>query len=171
MSHPRPPGAAANGRDAGPLQDMSTLSLMETCCKWARKITNIARIPEYVTLAFRQAYDAAPGPVYLEVPSDFAWEVVDDAGIKWPVKARTNAIPFGDPSLVDQAAELLVNAKHPAILMGDGARFNMGDHAKDVVALSDYLKMPLGVGIGGLASNSLRGMFDDESKNPAASHR
>jgi acetolactate synthase-1/2/3 large subunit len=151
----------ANARDAGPLQDMSTLSLMESCSKWARKITNTARIPEYVTLAFRQAFDVAPGPVYLEAPTDYLIMAVEDSEVKWPLKGRTNALPFGDPALVDEAAELLVKAKRPAAVFADGARYNIGDHAVDIAALSDYLKMPLGV-----TTSSLRGMFGDESKNP-----
>lgn len=56
---------AMSKRDAGDLQDMSTLTLMESCCKWARKITSTVRIPEYVSMAFRQAMGSSPGPVYL----------------------------------------------------------------------------------------------------------
>ena len=41
---------AMSKRDAGDLQDMSTLTLMESCCKWARKITSTVRIPEYVSM-------------------------------------------------------------------------------------------------------------------------
>ncbi len=151
----------ANARDAGPLQDMSTLSLMESCSKWARKITSTPRIPEYVTLAFRQAYDAAPGPVYLEAPTDHLLTTVEESEVNWPSNARTFAIPFGDPALIDAAAELLVKAQRPAAVIADGARYNIGGHAADVAALSDYLKMPLGVN-----ASPLRGMFGDESKNP-----
>jgi acetolactate synthase-1/2/3 large subunit len=151
----------ANSRDSGPLQDMSTLSLMEACSKWARKVTSTARIPEYVSLALRQAMDSTPGPVYLEVPMDLPIIKVEESEVVFPEKARTTAIPFGDPALIDAAAELLVNAERPAAIMADGARFTIGDHAADVAALSDYLKMPLGV-----AAASLRGLFGDESENP-----
>jgi acetolactate synthase-1/2/3 large subunit len=150
-----------NGRDAGPLQDMSTLNLMEVCSKWARKITSTARIPEYVTLALRQATDLTPGPVYLEVPADLPLLRLEESEIKWPVKARTDSIPFGDPAQVDAAAELLANAERPAALVGDGARFSIGDNAAAVAALSDYLKMPVAV-----ASSPCRGLFDDEMKHP-----
>jgi len=151
----------ANARDAGPLQDMSTLSLMEVCSKWARKLTNTARIPEYVTLAYRQAYDAAPGPVYLEVPTDMVLNTIEEKEVVWKDKARTLSIPFGDPILVDRAAELLVNSKRPAAIIGDGARYNIGEQSASLALLSDYLKMPLGV-----TANSLRGMFGDEAANP-----
>jgi len=153
-----------NGRDAGPLQDMSTLNVMEVCSKWARKITSTGRIPEYISLALRQATDLTPGPVYLEVPADLPLVRMEESEIKWPVKSGTDAIPFGDPAQVDVAAELLANAERPAAIIADGARFSIGDHAADVAALSDYLKMPLGV-----ASAPCRGLFGNEAKNPLLS--
>ena len=148
-------------RDSGPLQDTSTLSYMEACSKWARKLTNTARIPEYVTLALRNAMDATPGPVYLEVPWDFVREKVDESEVVFPSKARTDAIPFGAPALIDEAAELLANAERPAAIIADGARFSIGNHAADIAALSDHLKMPLNV-----AATSCRGLFGDEYENP-----
>lgn len=150
-----------NGRDAGPLQDMSTLKLMEACSKWARKITSTARIPEYVTLALRQALDMTPGPAYLEVPADLPLVRIEEDKIKWPLKARAHSIPFGDPALIDEASELLANAERPAAILADGARFSIGDHAADVAALSDHLKMPVAV-----ASSPLRGLFGDELRHP-----
>jgi acetolactate synthase-1/2/3 large subunit len=151
----------ANARDAGPLQDMSTMSVMESCSKWARKITNTARIPEYVSLAMRQAWDLSPGPVYLEAPTDYLLETIEESKVVFPVKNRTRAIPFGDPALIDEAAELLVKARRPAAVIGDGARFSIGEYAPGIASLSDYLKMPLGV-----SSSACRGQFGDEYKNP-----
>lgn len=148
-------------RDAGDLQDMSTLNVMETCSKWARKVTSTDRIPEYVSMAFRYALDSNPGPVYLEIPTDLLFNPMEEKTIVFPVKYRADAIPYGDPALIDSAAELLVNAERPVVIIDDGARFTIGDKAADVAALSDYLKIP--VGISGCAC---RGLFGDESENP-----
>jgi len=152
---------ATNTRDSGPLQDMSTMAVMESCSKWARKVTNTARIPEYVNLALRQATDLTPGPVYLEVPQDIPLMKVEESGVRFPLRNRTNAIPFGDPSLVDAAAKLLAEAERPAAIIGDGSRFTIGDRAGDLAALSEYLKMPMGV-----LAMPCRGLFGNESKNP-----
>ncbi len=156
-------GGAVNSiqRDAGPLQDTATLSHMEACSKWVGKVTNAARIPEYVSLAMRNALDTSPGPVYLEIPEDFPVEYVDESDVVFPTKSRTQALPFGDPSLIDEAAELLVNAEKPVAMIADGARYSIGDHAADIAGLSDYLKMPLNVN-----SRSCRGLFGDEYENP-----
>ncbi|MBW2674186.1 MAG: thiamine pyrophosphate-binding protein [Deltaproteobacteria bacterium] len=152
---------AMEKRDAGDLQDMSTLNLMETCSKWARKITSTERIPEYVSMAFRYAWATAPGPVYLEIPTDLLFAQVDEAQIQFPVKYRTDAIPYGDPALINAAAKLLVNAQRPAMMVDDGARFSIGDDAATVTALSDHLKMPVG-----FTGNLCRGLFGDETEHP-----
>ena len=71
-------------RDAGDLQDMSTLNVMESCSKWARKITLTERIPEYISMAFRYAQDSTPGPVYLEMPTDLLFAKVEEEKIIFP---------------------------------------------------------------------------------------
>jgi len=152
---------ATNKRDTCDLQDMSTLKVMETCSKWARKVNSTDRIPEYISMAFRYAQDSSPGPVYLEIPTDLVFNPVDEATIVFPEKYRTKAIPYGDPALIDSAAQLLANAQRPAAIIDDGARFTMGDKAADVAALSDYLKMPLGI-----SGWACRGLFGDEAENP-----
>ena len=152
---------ATNMQDTGDLQDMATLKLMESCSKWARKITSTDRIPEYVSMAFRHAMDSKPGPVYLEIPTDLLFSPVEEEQAYFPEKSRTDAIPYGDPMLIDSAADLLAKAERPAMIVDDGARFSFGENAKTVAELSDYLKMPLGV-----TGPSCRGLFGDEYENP-----
>jgi len=149
---------ATHQTDAGDLQDMATLDLMKSCSKWARKVTGTERIPEYVAMAFRQATDAAPGPVYLEIPTDLLFHRMQEDEVHFPKHARTNALCCGEPALIEQAAELLAGAERPAAIVDDGARFHLGDQCEAVAALSDYLKMPVGSG------RMCRGMFGDESK-------
>lgn len=148
-------------RDGGELQDMSTLNVMEMCSKWARKIAITDRIPEYVSMAFRHAMDSSPGPVYLEIPMDLVYAKVEEDNVNFPVNYRADTIPGGDTAAVEKASELLTNADRPAVLIDDGARFSIGDNADAVAALSDYLKMPVGI-----SGSSCRGLFGDESENP-----
>ncbi|MBW2233249.1 MAG: thiamine pyrophosphate-binding protein [Deltaproteobacteria bacterium] len=147
-------------RDAGDLQDMSTLGLMESVSKWAKKVTIASRIPEYVSMAFRHATDSSPGPVYLEIPTDLLFAKVDEASVRVPPSGTSRALSAGDPLLIQEAAELLAKAKRPAMLLDDGARATIGDDASSVAELSDYLKMPVGI-----AGYGCRGLFGDESEN------
>ena len=93
---------AQDKRDAGDLEDMETLKLMESCSKWARKLTRTHRIPEYIAMACRQATGNTPGPVYLEIPTDLVNAKVDDEKIRFPVNARARTIPGGDATLVEE---------------------------------------------------------------------
>ena len=148
-------------RDRGDLQDMDTLRVMKTCSKWAKRPTYVQRLPEYVSMAMRHAMEPTPGPVYLEIPTNLCGQKTDGDAIRWPVNYRAHSIAFGDPALIDAAAELLVNADKPAAVIDDGARFNIGEHAGAIAELSDYLKMPIGV-----SGASVRGLFGDEATNP-----
>ncbi|MCP5057909.1 MAG: thiamine pyrophosphate-binding protein [bacterium] len=147
-------------RDAGDLQDMSTLTLMKSVSRWAKKVTSVSRIPEYVSMAFRQATDSSPGPVYLEIPTDLLFKKVAEGEIQFPPRGTSNAIPAGDPVLIEEAAELLAKAERPAMLFDDGASGTIGQHAESVAELSDFLKMPVGI-----TGYRCRGMFGDESEN------
>jgi acetolactate synthase-1/2/3 large subunit len=152
---------AQNKRDAGDLQDMSTLNVMETCSKWARKINATHRIPEYVSMAFRNAVDSSPGPVYLEVPTNLVNERIDEDKVRFPISYRAHSIPGGDPALIEAAAALLALADRPAMIIDDGARSTLGDDADAIAELSDFLKMPVGI-----QGSACRGMFGNEIENP-----
>lgn len=145
--------------ETGPLQDMNTLEIMGTVSKWARKIYDTARIPEYVAMAFRYAMAGTPGPVYLECPMNImSKDKVEESTVKFPVNYRTTAQAFGDPALIDQAAQLLVNAERPVLVIGDAARFST-QYGEAIPELVDYLKMPV------MCQTMARGLFADET-NP-----
>lgn len=145
--------------ETGPLQNMNTLEIMSTVTKWARKIYDVARIPEYVAMAFRHATTGTPGPVYLECAADtVSVYKVEESAVKFPVNYRTTAQPFGDPALINQAAELLAGAQRPVLVIGDLARFS-ADYGEAVAELVDYLTMPV------WCFPNVRGLFADET-NP-----
>jgi len=147
-------------RDAGDLQDMSTLALMESVSKWARKVTIGSRIPEYVSLAMRNATDSSPGPVYLEIPTDLLFASTDGGVVDTLPRVVELAHPGGDPISIEAAAELLAGAERPAMLIDDGARQSIGADSSAIAELSDLLKMPIGV-----SGYNCRGLFGDESQN------
>ncbi|MHA2180662.1 MAG: thiamine pyrophosphate-binding protein [Promethearchaeota archaeon] len=151
--------ASMDGMKRGELQDQPTLIVQESCSKWAHRITSTASIPYFVAMAFRHAMDGTPGPVYLEAPVDLVYGMVNEETVEFPVNYRAKGIPYGNFTLIEAAADLLTNAKRPAAIIGDGARFNIGDHADDIKALSDYLKMPLSAGI------ACKGLFGSEYEN------
>ncbi|MDR1291880.1 MAG: thiamine pyrophosphate-binding protein, partial [Clostridiales Family XIII bacterium] len=144
--------------DSGAEQDMGTdtISILKSNTVWSAKIFDTKRIPEYVTKAFRQMLGAAPGPAYLEVPVDVMKTEVEIGDVTFPQKARVQTQAFGDPALIDRAAELLANAKQPALVVGDAAVFTREGGREAVMELVDHLNMPV------YATTMARGLFGDE---------
>lgn len=146
--------------ETGPLQDMNSLEIMSTCTKWARKIYDAKRIPEYVAMAYRYAMDDTPGPVYLECAVDIMGLVpVEESDVFYPEHYRTETKAWGDPDQVEKAADLLIKAKRPAMIIGTSARFASEPNAA-VRELVDYLKMPV------WCQPEVRGLFADEAADP-----
>lgn len=153
-------GSPTSEDDTGTLQDMNSLEVMSSCCKWAREIQLVERIPEFVGMAFRQAMDDFAGPAYLHVPIDILSTEIEEEKVNFPKKYRTDALPFGEPELIDKAADLLIAAKKPMIVVGDQARFS-ARYGEAIAKLADYLNMPVGV------VNGSRGWFANEEENPS----
>ena len=143
----------------GPLQELKSLEAMSVFCKWSERIISSDRIPEYVAHAFRNALDNTPGPVYLEIAFEVLYEVYEEDDLYWPEAYRTDSQPFGDPALIEKAAELLIDSKRPVMIVGDNARFSK-DYEEYVEQLSNYLSIPV------YAMNVARGVFGNEIKNP-----
>jgi len=101
----------------GALQELDQLALLQPITKWSALCTQTERIPEYVGTAFRQALAQPRGPAYLELPMDVLF--ADAAPHATPSPARSAARSFGDPREVMAAADLLTNARRPAVVAGN----------------------------------------------------
>lgn len=101
----------------GRFQIVDIVQMMKPLTKMAETIVSADRIPSLVRQAFKLAESELPGAVHLELPEDIAAEDTDAAPIL-PVRIR-RAGP--DPKAISQALELLMNAKHPIVLVAAGA--------------------------------------------------
>ncbi len=125
--------------ERGALQEFDQLSLMRPLTKWAGICSHTARIPEYVSLAFRHALARPCGPVYLELPMDVLFE---EAAPDQPVGvARVDACTAGDPEALERAADLLGSAERPAIVGGSGIWWD--DAADALAALAERVGSPV----------------------------
>jgi acetolactate synthase-1/2/3 large subunit len=111
-------------------QEMDQIPMMKPIVKSAYRIDLGYRIPEYISIAFRDALDGKRGPVYLDLPGDILAGKVEEEKIHWVNgNYRTEARPAGDPKLISQAVELLANARKPLILTGSGVLWSRAEEA------------------------------------------
>src|SRR5919197_6276894 len=87
-------------------QEMDQMAMMKPVVKAAYRVDMVSRIPEYVSIAFREAMDGKKGPVYLDLPGDILSAKVEEENIYWPSNYRVESRPAGDPALVRRAVDL-----------------------------------------------------------------
>jgi acetolactate synthase-1/2/3 large subunit len=104
----------------GSLQDLPHVDIMSPITKFAAGVRSTDRIADMVSMAAREAYNGAPGPSYLEIPRDVLDRQIplSEARIPAPGSYRASTKSIGDPKDIEKLADILVNAKRPAILYG-----------------------------------------------------
>jgi len=106
----------------GAFQEIDQLAIMKPVTKYADRVLETRRIPEYVDMAFRQAESGKPGPVYLDLPGDLLYQQVDEDKVYWPPAASTRVKPrpVASNELIGQLVARLSQAKRPIVLSGSG---------------------------------------------------
>jgi acetolactate synthase-1/2/3 large subunit len=104
----------------GSLQDLPHVDMMTPITKFAATVPDTARVADLVSMAFRECFNGAPGPSFLEIPRDVldAKVPVGKARVPQAGRYRASTRNAGDPEAVERLADLLVHAKKPAILLG-----------------------------------------------------
>jgi acetolactate synthase-1/2/3 large subunit len=110
--------AARRQLHRGGLQELDHVSLLRPLTKFAASVLDTERIPELISLAFREAWNGRPGPVFLEIPRDVLDAQLDEATVPFPKHYRSPGRAHGDPRLVQQAADWLSRAERPVVLAG-----------------------------------------------------
>jgi acetolactate synthase-1/2/3 large subunit len=100
-------------------QIVDVIASMKPLTKMTRQIVSAPSIPTLVREAFRVAMDERPGPVHLELPEDVAGEEVTG---KVPlVPPHPVDIPMAHPAALERAAQMIMAAKRPLIMLGAAA--------------------------------------------------
>ncbi|MGH7933730.1 MAG: thiamine pyrophosphate-binding protein, partial [Candidatus Binataceae bacterium] len=110
-------------------QEMDQLPMMKPIVKAAYRIDLGYRIPEYISIAFREALDGKKGPVYLDLPGDILAGKVEEDRIHWVERYRSEARPAGDPVMVRKAIDLLATARKPLVITGSGVIWSGAEEA------------------------------------------
>jgi acetolactate synthase-1/2/3 large subunit len=98
-------------------QNMDAIAMMRPLSKWAQSIVDPSVIPEVVRKAFKISEAEKPGVCVIELPEDIA----ERKTIGAPLNVYKTRRPAADHKAIAQAVELIVNARNPMILAGNGA--------------------------------------------------
>ena len=140
----------------GSLQDLPHVDLMTPITKFAATVPSTERVADMVSMAAREAFNCAPGPVYLEIPRDILDREVEltKAVIPKPGHYRASTRSIGDPRDVEKLADILVNSERPAILYGQQVWSARGH--EEAIALLRGLDIP------GYFNGASRGLLPPE---------
>lgn len=127
--------------EMGALQEMNHVELLRPVTKWSRSVPFTQRIPEYLSIAFRQALADRPGPVFVEIPVDLLLEHIEEHEVAWPEKYRVEARSSGDPRQIQSAAALLERSQRAVAIAGSAVWWS--DAAAELRAFAQRAAIPV----------------------------
>jgi len=130
------PETGTMGMGLGGFQEANQLPMFQEFVKYQGHVNNPNRMAEYTGRCFDRAMSEM-GPTQLNIPRDYFYGDID---VEIPQPSRLDRGPGGTKSL-DEAAEMIANAKFPVILSGGGVV--MGDAIEDCVALAEHIGAPV----------------------------
>src|SRR6476619_1117279 len=101
-------------KDREGFQEIDMAAFFAPIAKWAARIDDARRIPEYVARAYRVATAGRPGPVVLAIPEDMLRDEVSVPD-RPPVPA---VVESPDPAAIATLFELLKEAAAPVAIVG-----------------------------------------------------
>ena len=128
--------------DRNAFQEYDQVALFTPCAKWVRKVTDAARLQDYIDMAFIAACSGVPGPAVLLLPFDF---LLSKEAVKETRVASLGHYPLDRPTAdyekVEEAAALIAGAARPVVFAG--GRIRAANAAHELAALQDEFSLPI----------------------------
>lgn len=140
--------AADLGRDDA--QAAEHVAIFRPLTKWATLVSDPLTIPRAIHEAAIRATSGCPGPVLLDFARSALEASVPVAGLEglghpFEQGSRTRQAPgqrtFGDPALVQEAADLLLRAESPVLWIGNGVQLSGANDA--ILRLAESIDLPV----------------------------
>ncbi len=138
----------------GALQEMNQIDMVKPITKWSATCYETKRIPEYLSIAFRQATMGRPGPVFLELPPDILFVSVDEKSVVMPRRKIHKSSTHPDDSELQDAAKIINGAEKPLFIGGSGVGMSScGESLKTFIEKTGFPFALLNNGRGVLPDN------------------
>src|SRR5205085_11396507 len=140
--------SALIGTDA--FQETDVFGLTLSLTKWSRLVRSIDEIPSVIAEAFYWAREGRPGPVVIDIPTDFLKAKMEFAGpVKFTPKPRPSDSAL-EAVFGDKLIALLQKAQRPVALIGAGAK--LSGAIPQLRSLLDELNIPAFATVHGLGA-------------------
>lgn len=121
-----------------PLLSHDLVAMARPLTKWSVQAETADELPALLNRAFKVARDVPSGPVFVSLPIN----VLEQETAQPPLPpARLFPRTAPDPAGIEAAAELLLSARRPAIVCGDGVARSGAQ--RELVALAELLGAPV----------------------------
>jgi acetolactate synthase I/II/III large subunit len=140
--------SALIGTDA--FQETDVFGLTLSLTKWSRLVRSIEEIPAVIAEGFHWAREGRPGPVVIDIPTDFLKAKMEFLG---PVKFTPATRPSdakADGAFADSVISLLKKSQRPVALIGAGAKLSRA--ITELRQLLDGLNVPTFATVHGLGA-------------------
>ena len=111
----------------------------QSVTKWTEEITLANQVPEIMRRAFSYLKMGRLGPVLVEIPNDAAIEEFPSAAINYTPVKRT--VAGANAKDIEAAAKVLVQAKCPVIVAGQGVLW--AEATAELIELAELLQAPV----------------------------
>ena len=125
-------GAQASTRtfERGAGMSADHIPIMAPVTKWAARVLETDRIPEYVDIAWRRMWSGTPGPVFLEIPVDIL------SAAATPSESEPGRVVFPGLELgasVEALRGAVAKARRPLAILGNDVRWDQGTGLLDLI--------------------------------------
>ncbi len=123
----------------GGLQEMDHTRLFGSITAWAATAWQVDRLADYVATAARHAFAGRGRPVFLDIPMDIQFALVEESAVTFPTDYRVSVRPGAPEAVLDLVVSRLAMAERPMIFSGAAAR---ADSERDLCQLAEAWGAP-----------------------------
>ena len=106
----------------GGLQEMEHPRLFDSITRWSATVWQVDRLAEYVATAARHAFQGRGGPVFMDIPMDVQFDMVEESAVRFPESYRASTGFGADQAALDEIVDALDGADRVMIFAGAGAK-------------------------------------------------